>query len=360
MSDSYSNVDSSGLTHERYETILETIRDGVYVLDETGEITWVNDVLTTEFDTGYTREELVGTHVSKLLSESDIRKCQSVISTLYTSDTRESDRCEIALQTKYGTDIPVELHLTLLPVEDGRFQGTVGVVRDITNRKQREEWLQVLNRILRHNLRNQMNVISGRAELLAEKSPPAAREQVETINDAIEELVQISEKTVQVQNALMEARSSREQTDAVEIVTTVCEDFRNREYPVDLSLETPDSARVHADESLAIVIENLLENAVEHTDQNRPTIDVSVTPEASGPEAWVEIRIADEGPGIPPAELETLRRGEVTPLRHGSGIGLWLVKWLVERYGGDVSFRERNNGGSVVTIRLRPAEATDS
>jgi PAS domain S-box-containing protein len=67
MSENHTDRENRRCPAERYETVLETIRDGVYVLDETGHITWVNEVVVTEFDLGYSREDLVGMHVSNLL-----------------------------------------------------------------------------------------------------------------------------------------------------------------------------------------------------------------------------------------------------------------------------------------------------
>jgi K+-sensing histidine kinase KdpD len=66
--------------------------------------------------------------------------------------------------------------------------------------------------------------------------------------------------------------------------------------------------------------------------------------------------IADNGPGIPETEREVLTRGTETQLVHGSGIGLWIIHWVVTRYGGELSFEEREDGGSVVRLSLPAAD----
>lgn len=120
------------------ETILENIHDGVYTLDAKGRITWVNQTAIEEHDIGYNADELIGSYVSKVLTDEDIEKCLDIIRKCLRSPARESGRCEIARQTAFGTEIPCELQLALLPMEDDDFGGSVGVVRDITERKRRE------------------------------------------------------------------------------------------------------------------------------------------------------------------------------------------------------------------------------
>jgi sensor histidine kinase regulating citrate/malate metabolism len=74
--------------------------------------------------------------------------------------------------------------------------------------------------------------------------------------------------------------------------------------------------------------------------------------DAAVSDGWVEITVADDGPGIDPAEYDVLDRGTETPLRHGSGIGLWIVKWGVDHLGGRISFDERDPAGTLVTVAV--------
>ena len=97
-----------------------------------------------------------------------------------------------------------------------------------------------------------------------------------------------------------------------------------------------------------MVVEELLDNAVKHTDRPRPRVEVVITGSGDG----VSIRIRDDGPGIPERERAVLTDGEETALRHGSGLGLWLVSWGVSRLGGELEFAEKDPRGSVVSLRL--------
>jgi len=105
-------------------------------------------------------------------------------------------------------------------------------------------------------------------------------------------------------------------------------------------------------------VTELLDNAIVHNDEPVPEVTVSVgSAGTSGSEEWIEIEIADNGPGIPDIERETLERGEETSLQHGTGLGLWIVYWTVSLFGGDVSIQNNSPRGTQVV--LSPPGASD-
>lgn len=111
---------------------------------------------------------------------------------------------------------------------------------------------------------------------------------------------------------------------------------------------------VRADGLLKRVFSNLLNNAVEHNENPDPEISVSMD---TGPDA-VEVRIADNGSGVPEAERELLFETETAKTDHG--IGLTIVGRLVDRYGGDVELAETGPDGSVFLVSLPRAEQESS
>ncbi|SFR45932.1 Signal transduction histidine kinase [Halogeometricum rufum] len=216
--------------------------------------------------------------------------------------------------------------------------------------REREQRLGVLNRVLRHNLRNEMNVVLGYAELLVERADePEAVRAAETILDRGERLVATSEKARWLDQRLDVA--DPETFDVVAgvepVVASVDEEFAD----ADVSMTAPDSLAVRAVPNVAEAVRNLVENACEHHDDDA-TVRVRV--EVDGDQAAVVV--ADDGPGIPDYERSVLSEGEETALHHGSGIGLWVVTWLVGRSDGSVEFEENDPRGSVVTLRLPLAE----
>ncbi|WP_336325342.1 PAS domain S-box protein [Halovenus sp. HT40] len=124
----------------RYETIINVLADPVYALDADGRYNYVNDAFLEH--TGYDRSELVGSHVSKVLPDAEIERGRTVIRELLDDENKQSTTWEMTRITADGTEIPTENHTALLPFDEGQFQGSVGVIRDISERKQRKRELQ--------------------------------------------------------------------------------------------------------------------------------------------------------------------------------------------------------------------------
>ncbi|WP_267640534.1 PAS domain S-box protein [Haloarchaeobius amylolyticus] len=122
---------------ERYQRIFEAMGDGVYKLDLEGRITDCNRA--AEDISGYDREELVGEHVSIVMNDADIGRCERGIHELLTVGEERVKRYEIDIRHRDGHTVPCELNLTVLPLgPHGELRGTVGIVRDISERKERQ------------------------------------------------------------------------------------------------------------------------------------------------------------------------------------------------------------------------------
>jgi signal transduction histidine kinase len=133
------------------------------------------------------------------------------------------------------------------------------------------------------------------------------------------------------------------------------------EYPdATFTVSTPDSLHARADSRLKTALSELIENAIVHNDQSTPEVTVTTrSPSKDRTGEWIELVVADNGPGIPDQEQETIERGEETPLQHGTGIGLWIVYWTISLYGGEISIEENTPRGTCVVLRL-PQESVDS
>ncbi|PSP82294.1 hypothetical protein BRC83_09725 [Halobacteriales archaeon QS_1_68_17] len=120
----------------------------------------------------------------------------------------------------------------------------------------------------------------------------------------------------------------------------------------DVDVRVPETVATYANPFvLQSVLTELVGNAVEHTDGSG--VAVGTTDDGTG------ITVADRGPGIPENELRVFETGEETQLQHGSGLGLWLVKWGVGRLGGDVQL-DVDDTGTRVTVRLPSQLVTPS
>ncbi|WP_226480491.1 PAS domain S-box protein [Natrinema amylolyticum] len=120
---------------QRYRTLVDVVDDGIYQLDSDGQFVAVNDCVLEI--TGYERDTLLGEHISIVLNEADSERIEAEISTRLTTDDREQETFELTARTASGETIPCELRFSLL-TDDGEFRGTVGIVRDISERKRAE------------------------------------------------------------------------------------------------------------------------------------------------------------------------------------------------------------------------------
>jgi signal transduction histidine kinase len=116
-----------------------------------------------------------------------------------------------------------------------------------------------------------------------------------------------------------------------------------------VTVDRPDDpVEIRSDPELVrLVLEELVENSLEHTDGNAP-VTVTVRPSDEGG----RLDVRDSGPGIPEHERAVLLEGEETEGMHGTGVGLWLVSWCVTRLGGRLSFGDHDSRDSTVTVHL--------
>ena len=239
-------------------------------------------------------------------------------------------------ETSGGKRVWLEVKVT--PAVIGGEQRTISIQRDITERRRREQRLEVFNRILRHNLRNQLDVIRSHAEKLADK---ATGDHAERIITAVDDLAEIGRRARQVDRILSKDETPTE-IDVAETLGETVEAMKPAQNGVTMTTELPGEMRLQTDkESVVMAVESALENALEHA-----TSAVSVTVETE-PNGCV-ITIADDGSGIPEEELIPIEIETENRLQHGRGLGLWQLRWCVDNLNGDLSFET----GAGTTVRI--------
>ncbi len=338
-------------TEEEFRALIENSRDVITVLDEAGERTYTSPSVTEVL--GYRTEALVGESVLDLVHPKDRDRVADTLDEVVTGDSPV--RAEFRVRHKNGSwrrfeTVGVDL------LDDPAVGGVVLNSRDVTSRHRYEQRLRVLNRVLRHDLRNDMNVILGHADLLLDERIPAeSKDHARTIKRKASSLVELGEQTRHIDTTLTRESSGLEPVEVVERIETQLDDVES-DYPeaiVHRSL--PDEVWVSADDLIESAIKHLIDNALEHNDRVIPEVGVTVERSATSTD-FVEIRIADNGPGVPDAELSVLESGTETPLQHISGLGLWLVQWIIDRSNGQLRFAENDPRGTIAIVGLRSAD----
>lgn len=213
--------------------------------------------------------------------------------------------------------------------------------------------LSINDRVLRHNIRNELSVALGYLDGIEDVEDDAeVADRAAIVREHLEDLVETSERTRRI--ASIWRTKTLQSFDLVALVEGQVGQLTAEMPGAAVRTELPDSCVVRAHPSLPLAFEEALRNAIEHNDDD-VTVTVRVRRDGDG----TTLTIADTGRGIPETERETLRNAEETPLEHTEGLGLWLIYWTVTRAGGTVEFAGNDPQGTVVRIRLpdRPEAA---
>ncbi|QSG04439.1 sensor histidine kinase [Halapricum desulfuricans] len=216
------------------------------------------------------------------------------------------------------------------------------------------EKLALVNRIVRHDIGNDLQVIAGTADVLERHVDADGQDALERLQRTTSEAMDLTERLRTFVSAMEDDDADLRPVAVRQVIRTQVENFRERNPGVTVSLESVPDIAVRADELLASVLHNLLSNAVAHNDSDAPHVVVTVETDAE----TVSIRVADDGPGIAEAERETLfERGELGADSDGSGIGLYIVDMLVDRYGGSITVEDSDLGGAAFGLELPRADS---
>jgi two-component system, OmpR family, phosphate regulon sensor histidine kinase PhoR len=248
------------------------------------------------------------------------------------------------------------------PVRDaaGGIGHVIGALRDVTRTKEIEQLQQDLVSIASHEIRAPLAAIKGFAATLLVRSdrmtPDSRRQFLEGVDQQADRLTALVDDLLEVQSIdSQRLKIDRSEVDLVALTREVVDHFRSKWGDRLISIDaTPGLPLVHADRSkMDEVLVNLIDNAVKYSPAGG---DIRIAL-AKGPGS-VEISIEDEGIGIPPEEASLLFRkfhrisSPETADIGGTGLGLYIVKSLVEAHGGRVHLRSNPGVGSIFTVSL--------
>ena len=223
------------------------------------------------------------------------------------------------------------------------------LVRDITERKEYERELEeqrdnldILNQVLRHDIRNDIQLIMAYTEMLeTEYSDEDLQEYTEVVLESAEHAVELTTSARDMANVMLSTDEELQGVDLRTVLQSEITEVKSAYPELELVEETTiPQMSVQANSMLGSIFRNLLKNAIQHNDKEIPKAAISATER----DDTVIVRVADNGPGIPDSRKDTIfGKGEKGLDSQGTGIGLYLVKTLLKNYGGDIRVEDREN-----------------
>lgn len=338
-------------------TIVEYARDVICTIDHSGRFQIINPACENAWK--YKRDDLIGRRLIDIVVEEDSEKVLSIIEQITAGGTISD--FEIRMKSGIGTTIDVLWSMHWSSVERLIF----GVAHDITERKEVDRLKQEVFRMVSHDLRSPLCAVQGSLKLLAKGAMGALAEPAQL---AVERAERNTVRLVALVNDLLDLEKLQSGYDQM-IVDTVslaiileqsieAIEQLAEESKVELSCQGT-LLTVFADRSRMVqVMVNLLSNAIKFAPRDSE-VKVSVI-ELDG---LAEVRVSDEGPGVP-AEFqstifEPFRQIKLAEAQEqkGTGLGLPICKSILEQQGGTIGVDSKLGHGSTFWFRIPLANA---
>ena len=345
-------------THARQDALLDSMIEGVLVLDETGRVQFANHAFAQMFrSTGSLLGKTVIEAV-RLHEVAELVECTNQEGRVSGHELRLAGEPERWLQ----------INAAAITSAERRKLGTVVVFHDQTRLKKLEGTREEFVANVSHELRTPLSLIKGYAETLldgAKDNPEVATKFLQTIDRNARRLDLLIQDLLII-SSLESGRVSLSfaPVDLRPLIERLLTDFKSRAEARHVKLvSTMSELAAHADEArLEQVFGNLLENAVKYG-REHGTVTVGGRPT---PEGLLEVFVQDDGPGIPAEALERVfeRFYRVDKARSreqgGTGLGLSIVKHIVQGHGGRVWVESAPGQGAKFCFTLQPARPEEA
>ncbi len=346
------------------DSILKSIGDGVFVVNTNFEITMFNK--TSELITGFTASEAIGRKYHEILqffSDSDeTRRNDSFIRKAIETGTVQEMPPHTLLINKMGQKIPVADSACPLKDKNGEIIGCVVVFRNITHEyeiaKAKTEFVSLAS----HQLRTPLSSINWHAEmLLSEDSGKINANQ----KKYLEEIYFGNRRMVDLVNSLLNVSRLEmgtflvepQKTNILEMADDVIKELAPRSLEKDIKIKKDYDKtlpEINVDPKLMrIIFQNLLSNSLKYT-QTKGKIELKINYDKKN----LSIEMKDNGMGIPEKQRASIfskffRADNVRQTEtEGTGLGLYLVKSIIEHSEGKVSFESTENKGTTFFVSL--------
>ncbi len=330
---------------EMYKSLVSSSIVGILSVDMKYRITFVNDALCKIL--GYDKEELLGKDSLLFVSS---RGLDAIKEGAKRRKEGKADAYETYLQRKDGTDIPVWLYAAPLKDEQGTMVGTLVSIVDISMMKELQERLmrakqfqETLLHMVSHDLKTPLSVIQGYVELLREDFEPEYLNSIEeAVNNALNLIKEVRILSKIDMNKLDE---SKEEFDLNSLLVIIADAVKSRFQNAKILIHGKPCTIKGYKTLLKEAFINIMINAFKH---GASTVDVSVTSD----DKKLTVRIADDGPGIEDSKKSKIFESFVKYDSGGSGLGLFIVKRVIDMHNGKIRVEDNKPHGAVFVVEL--------
>lgn len=334
----------------QYRQAIEASEDLIIAVGTDGQYIFANST----YKEYYGSEDVIDRPVSEVVGEETFEAAvEQHLQTALAGESVTYERTETFPAFGQRT-----LSVQYTPMQDDEdLLGLVGVLRDITEKKTYERQLEaqrnnleILNTIVRHDIRNELQLVQTYAEILDARAEEDTQEYVAEILEATQSAIGITQSAREITDVMLQSDVELSSMNLRTKLEGEIQRLQSSHERVIVNLDGPlDAVEVAADEMLSSVFRNILNNAIQHNDKEIPEITVST----SVADTNAVVHIADNGPGIPDDQKATIFEEEQIGLdSDGTGLGLYLVETLVSRYGGQVRVLDNDPEGAIFVLRL--------
>lgn len=222
----------------------------------------------------------------------------------------------------------------------------------LTETQELTKLLRINQRVLRHNLRNELSIALGHLENVESATETDdSTADLRVIREHLESLLETSDRTRKIVSIRDNPQSTN--LDLPSVIETQLQAVRKEHPSGTFSSTLPEECWVTAHPSLPFAIREALTNAFEH---NADDVSISVTATIQDDDT-VQLTITDTGIGLPETDREAISLPEETPLAHARGLGLWILYWTTKMSDGTIVFEDNDPTGTVVKFTLQRTSA---